>query len=184
MMQSPINKRQSIGALALSAVALVGIALNEGYSDKAITPVPGDVPTIGFGTTQGVKIGDKITPPKALARALADVQKYEGAVKKCVTVPLTQNEYDAYIDLAYNIGTAAFCGSTAVKRLNAYDYTGACEAILLFKKFQGRDCSLLENKHLCGGIWTRRQAAHQQCTGAAPVRATGVTPGARLLRSR
>jgi len=35
-----------------------------------VIPVKGDVPTIGFGTTTGVKLGDTTTPPKALARAL------------------------------------------------------------------------------------------------------------------
>lgn len=168
-MIAPSKLRVGIVALTLSAAGLVGVVSQEGYSDHAIIPVPGDVPTIGFGTTEGVKLGDKITPPKALARALVDVQQYEGAVKECVHVPLTQGEYDAYIDLAYNIGPGAFCGSTVVKRLNGYDYAGACEAILLFKKFQGRDCSLPENKRLCGGIWTRRQATYQKCTGAAQI---------------
>ena len=156
MIPSPINKRQSIGALALSAVALVGIALSEGYSDHAIIPVPGDVPTLGFGTTEGVHLGDKITPPKALARALVDVQKYEGAVKKCVTVPLTQGEYDSYIDLAYNIGPGAFCGSTLVKRLNEYHYDEACRQILVWNKFKGKALS---------GLTKRRQAEYQQCIG-------------------
>ncbi len=158
--------RLSIAALMLSAVGFVGLALNEGYSDKAITPVKGDVPTIGFGTTEGVKPGDTTTPPKALARALQDVGKYEGAIKRCVTVPLHQYEYDAYVDLAYNVGPGAFCGSTLVKRLNAEDYDGACAEILRWRFYQGKDCSAPENKRLCGGLWTRRQAENARCTGA------------------
>lgn len=124
-----MDKRITIAALALSAAGFVGIALNEGYTDKAVIPIPGDVPTIGFGTTQGVKLGDKTTPPAALARALTDVSKFEGAVKKCVKVPLHQYEYDAYIDFAYNIGPTKFCTSTLVKKLNAQDYSGACAEI-------------------------------------------------------
>ena len=157
--------RLSIAALALSAAGFVGIALNEGYSDKAITPVPGDVPTIGFGTTEGVKPGDTTTPPKALARALQDVSKYEGAIKRCVTVPLHQYEYDSYVDLAYNVGPGAFCGSTLVKKLNAEDYPGACAEILRWRFYQGRDCSAPENKRLCGGLWTRRQQENARCKG-------------------
>ena len=53
--------RVHVAALALSASAIVGIALHESFVPTAYTPVPGDVPTIGFGTTEGVKIGDKIT---------------------------------------------------------------------------------------------------------------------------
>lgn len=68
--------RGGIGAMVLSAAALVGLALHEGYSDKAIIPVKGDIATIGFGTTGGVKLGDTITPPRALMRALQDIQKF------------------------------------------------------------------------------------------------------------
>lgn len=69
--------RRTVAGLTLSAAALVGIVLQEGYTDRAVIPVKGDVPTIGFGTTTGVKLGDTTTPPKALARALTDVQQFE-----------------------------------------------------------------------------------------------------------
>lgn len=160
-----MNPRFGLGALALSAAGLVGIVVQEGYSDAAIIPVKGDVPTIGFGSTTGVKLGDKTTPPRALARALADVQAYEGALKRCVTVPLYQHEYDAYVSLAYNIGPTAFCSSMLVKKLSAPDYPGACAEILRWKNFQGHDCSKAEYKSLCGGLWTRRQAEFKQCMG-------------------
>lgn len=148
--------RTQLASLTLSAAALVGIALHEGYSDKAYTPVPGDVSTIGFGTTQGVKPGDSITPPKALQRALQDVQQFEGAIKRCVTAPLHQHEYDAYISLSYNIGQAAFCGSTLVRKLNAQDYAGACKEILRWDRFKGQPLT---------GLTNRRQAEFQQCAG-------------------
>lgn len=149
-----IQKRTLAGSL--SAVGLVAILLHEGYSEKAIEPVPGDVPTIGFGTTEGVKMGDRITPPKAVARALADVQKFEGALRKCVKVPLSQGEYDAYVNLAYNIGPKAFCGSTLVVKLNAQDYAGACSEILKWDKFQGKPLR---------GLTLRRQEEYRMCTG-------------------
>lgn len=150
-----INKpRSALAVLAISGAALVTLVMNEGYSDKAIIPVPGDVPTIGFGTTENVRIGDTTTPPKALQRALADVSKYEGAIKKCVKVPLTQNEYDAYVDLAYNIGAPAFCGSTLVRKLNAGDYEGACNEILKWDKFKGKPLR---------GLTLRRQKERDLC---------------------
>lgn len=149
--------RMQLAGLALSASALVGIALHEDYSSRAIIPVPGDKPTIGFGTTDGVKLGDSITPPKALQRALQDIQQYEGAIKRCVTVPLHQREYDAYTSLTYNIGQTAFCNSTLVRKLNAQDYEGACKEILRWDRFQGKPLS---------GLTKRRQAEFQQCVGA------------------
>lgn len=151
------RKRSVIAGIVLSASALVAIVTSEGYTDTAVIPVPGDVPTIGFGTTEGVKPGDRITPPKALARALTDVQKFEGAMKRCVIVPLHQYEYDAYVSLAYNIGPGAFCGSTLVKRLNAGDYIGACQAILMWDKFKGKPLR---------GLTIRRQSEYKTCVGA------------------
>ena len=160
-----MRTRQIAAALTLSASALVGIALHEGYRDTAYIPVPGDVPTIGFGTTEGVKMGDRITPPKALARALTDVQKFEGALKQCVTVPLHQHEYDAFVGFSYNVGSAAFCRSGIVKKLNAGDYKGACGEILRWTYFQGKNCAAPENARLCGGLAKRRHEEYRQCMG-------------------
>ena len=157
--------RTTLAALSLSAVALVGIVMHEGYTDRAVIPVPGDVPTIGFGTTQGVKIGDTTTPPKALSRALSDMQKFEGALKQCVTVPLHQHEYDAFVGFSYNVGSGAFCRSSMVKKLNAGDYPGACREILRWTYFQGKDCAAPENARLCGGLAKRRQDEYRQCIG-------------------
>lgn len=140
----------------MSAAALVGLALHEGYRGEAYIPVPGDVATIGFGTTAGVKMGDRITPEKALARALTDAQKFEGALKQCVKVPLHQHEYDAYIQFSYNVGSTAFCGSTLVRKLNALDYEGACKELLRWTKAGGRELP---------GLVKRRQAEYQLCRG-------------------
>jgi lysozyme len=150
-------KRTGIAALVLSAAGLVGIVSQEGYTDKAVIPVAGDVPTIGFGTTEGVKLGDKTTPPKALARALSDVSKFEGAIKQCVKVPLYQYEYDAYTSLAYNIGAGAFCGSQLVKLLNQGLYPEACKQILRWDKFQGQPLK---------GLTTRREKEYRTCIGS------------------
>jgi lysozyme len=151
-----MKARIVIGALTLSASALVGIAVHEGYRGEAYIPVKGDVPTIGFGTTAGVKSGDTIEPVQALVRKLADVQRFEGALKQCVRVPLHQHEYDAFLSLAYNIGPGAFCGSTLVRRLNAGDYAGACAEILRWDRFRGEPLR---------GLTLRRQAENRQCLG-------------------
>lgn len=150
--------RRLIAALALSAAGLVGIVAHEGYTDRAVIPVKGDVPTIGFGTTGGVKMGDTITPPKALARALTDVQKFEGALKQCVTVPLHQHEYDAFVSLAYNIGEGAFCRSTLVRELNKANYLGACREILRWDYANGQRLP---------GLTKRREAEYRQCLGVS-----------------
>lgn len=150
--------RTAVAALSLSAAGLVGLVMHEGYSDKAYIPVKGDVPTIGFGTTGGVKMGDKITPHQALARALSDVNKFEGALKECVHVPLHQHEYDVYVSFSYNVGSKAFCNSTLVKKLNAQDYEGACAQLLRWTKVGGKEIQ---------GLVNRRKQDYQQCMGKA-----------------
>ncbi|GAP37884.1 lysozyme [Piscinibacter sakaiensis] len=169
--------RLVIAGLSLSAAGLVGIAVHEGYSERAYPdPVHGTkVPTIGFGSTAGVKMGDTTDPVSALQRKEREVRVFEGAIKACVTVPLYQAEYDAYVDLAYNIGPGrdgvadGFCWakrggpSNLVRRLNAGDYVGACNAILDWRYAGGQDCSVSRS---CRGLWLRRQQLQQRCLGA------------------
>jgi lysozyme len=149
-------ERKHIATISLSATALVALLLHEGYRENAYTPVAGDVPTIGFGTTTGVKLGDRTSPEKALTVAMRDVQAFEGAIKECVTVPLHQYEYDAYTSLAYNIGSNAFCQSTLVRKLNTQDYVGACNQILRWDQFKGKPLA---------GLTKRRQEEYKKCLG-------------------
>lgn len=147
--------RLKLAALSLSASALVGIATWEGFSSKAYQDIVG-IWTIGFGTTEGVKQGQTIDPVKALQRKMTDVQKFEGAIKQCVRVPLHQHEYDAYLSLAYNIGPTAFCNSTLVRRLNQEQYDLACREILRWDKAGGKAVR---------GLTLRREAEYRQCMG-------------------
>jgi lysozyme len=101
-------------------------------------------------------MGDSIDPVKALQRKITDVQKFEGALKQCVTVPLHQREYDSYLSLAYNIGPTAFCNSTLVRLLNQARYEEACAQILRWNRAGGR---------VVQGLTNRRQAEYRQCIG-------------------
>lgn len=151
-----LKRRLVVGALSLSAAGLVSIAGYEGYSDEAYIPVPGDVPTIGYGSTAGVQMGDTITPPKALERLVRDVGVAESAIGRCVKVPLYQHEYDAFASLAYNIGSEAFCSSTLVRKLNAGDYSGACQELKRWVYVDGRRVQ---------GLVNRREKELQMCMG-------------------
>lgn len=148
--------RSSVAALALSAAALVGLVTYEGYRGEAYIPVEGDVATLGFGSTSGVKAGDTTDPITALQRTLADVARFEAALKRCVKVDLFQHEYDSYIQLSYNIGSSAFCNSTLVKKLNTEDYVGACNEILRWVYFQGNRLK---------GLVSRRKNEYALCVG-------------------
>lgn len=149
-------KRLPIAALVLSAGTLIGIAAHEGYRDTAYIPVPGDVPTIGYGETKDVKMGDKTDPIRALIRLNESANEYASAVKRCAPVPMHQHEFDAYVSLTYNIGPSAFCNSTVARRLVMLDYQGACDAILMWNKAGGR---------VLKGLVKRREAERRQCLG-------------------
>lgn len=163
------DARLHVAALILSAVGFAGIAINEGYSDKAVIPVPGDPYTIGLGSTRrddGNPVGpnDRITPPAAIRRAVRDIGVKEAALRTCFgDAALTQYEWDAYVDLAYNVGAGAVCNSSIPIKAKRQQYDAACKTILDFKRVQGRDCSAPANARFCGGVWARRQAAAHLC---------------------
>ncbi len=149
-----MNPRYAVASLALSAAAFVGLIVSEGYTEKAIIPVKGDVPTYGFGTTDGVKMGDKTDPISSVKLALRDVNKFEGAIKQCVKVPLSQTEYDAWVKFTYNIGSSAFCNSTAVRLLNQGEYKAACDQMLRW---------VFVGPNKVQGLVNRRQKEHALC---------------------
>jgi lysozyme len=159
--------RISLAVLSLSAAGFVGILQREDYREKAYPdPTYGwKIPTVGFGTTEGVKQGDSLKVVPAIERALTDVSQFEGALKRCVKVPLSQAEYDLYVNLSYNIGSAGFCGSTIVKQLNQQNYIGACDSILMWKMSNKQDCSAPGNR-TCSGLWKDRLKAHKTCMEA------------------
>lgn len=166
-----MNKRTPAAALTLTAAALVGLLAHEGYSDRAIIPVQGDRPTVGFGSTfrddgSPVQMGDTITPPKAVARTYAHIARDEQGIKACVTAPLLQAEYDLMVDFAYQYGVPTLCASSIVRHANAGRYVQSCEAYLLYKRAAGRDCSVRSNG--CYGVWTRSQDRYKRCMEAQP----------------
>lgn len=152
-----MKRRLAVAGLSLSAIGLLTIAKWEGFSDHAYIPVPGDVPTIGFGSTEGVKMGDTITVPKAIERLYRDTEKAESAIGRCVKVPLSQGEFDAFTSFAFNVGTEAFCSSTLVKKLNSGDYEGACQELKRWVYVDGRRVQ---------GLVNRREAEYRLCMGA------------------
>jgi len=162
--------RRHVAALSLSAVALVGLWVEEGYTDKTIIPVKGDRPTNGFGSTFNedgtpIKMGDVTTPVAAAKRSLAHIQKDENGLRKCVTAPLSQVEYDLMMNFGYQYGIPKLCGSSIVRLANAGDYVGSCKAYLKYRFVDGYDCSTPGNKR-CIQVWTRSQYRYQKCMEA------------------
>ena len=83
---------------------------------------------------------------------LTEFEEYEGYVEKYVTVPLTQNQFDALVVWVYNLGPTNFRNSTLLKELNSGDYTAAGKEIIRWNKAGGK---------VLAGLGKRREAEAQ-----------------------
>lgn len=170
--------RIAVAALSLSAAGLVGILTREDIKLQAYPdPVHGwKVPTIGAGSTKGVKQGDTITPLGAVQRAHRELRVFEGEMKKCMEgIALFQHELDSFMRLGHNIGSHNFCfnenggDGVVVRHLRAGDYAGACAAILQYdragpvRRPEDR-CSHPDNR-TCRGLWRDRLETKALCEG-------------------
>jgi lysozyme len=125
----------------------------EGFSSKPYL-CPAKIPTIGYGNTyypdgKRVTLLDKeITKQNALEIFKSVADRFASRVSKLVTSPLNQNQFNALVSIAYNIGTGNFASSTLLKKVNKNhnDITIALE----FKKWNK------VNKKEVAGLTKRR----------------------------
>ena len=91
------------------------------------------IPTIGYGNTyyedgRAVKLTD---PPITQARGeellKSVLVRYESAVNRYVQVPISQNQFDALVSFAYNVGNENLRKSTLMKLLNEKKYGQAAD---------------------------------------------------------
>ena len=95
----------------------------EGYSLSAYRDGAG-VPTIGWGHTLGVAMGQMITPGQAETDFVSDMAHAVAGVNASASTA-TQNQFDALVDFAFNEGTHALATSTLLRLHNAGDHVGA-----------------------------------------------------------
>lgn len=114
------------------------IKKSEGLRLEAYLPTPNDVPTIGYGHTKGVRMGQRISLAQAEQFLLEDVDWAEDAVNSLVKVRLSQNQFDALVSFVFNVGATAFSKSTLLRLLNAGDYKGAADQFLRWNKQAGK----------------------------------------------
>ncbi|WP_044034749.1 lysozyme, partial [Microcystis aeruginosa] len=100
---------------------------------------PAGVWTIGIGTTcypdgRRVREGDKITDQQAEGFLVNECEEKAKAVDELVNVDLHQNQFDALVSFAYNVGIGAFKESTLRRKLNEKDYEGAANEFKRWNK--------------------------------------------------
>ena len=109
----------------------------EGFRGEAYRDVVGVV-TIGFGFTSGVKMGDKMTLAEARDRLKREIVEYEQGVLAACTRKPNQNQFDAFVCFAFNVGVAGFRKSSVLKAHNRGDYQAAARAFGLWNKAGGK----------------------------------------------
>ena len=95
--------------------------------------------TIGVGhLIQPSETFGTITLDHALDILANDLIRFEEAVNKYVTVPLEQNQFDALVSFAFNVGVGAFKSSTLLKKLNVGFYESIPDQMLRWTKAGGK----------------------------------------------
>lgn len=116
----------------------------EGFSSKPYL-CPANIPTIGYGNTyypDGQKVTLKDNPIDELkANEILEYvanKDFGSFINKVVKVALNQNQFDALVSFAYNIGNGNLQNSTLLKKLNSGDYQGASNEFLRWNKSGGK----------------------------------------------
>ena len=119
---------------------------------------PAGVPTIGYGTTKGVKMGQAITRDEADRLLREDAKRLASHITALVKVKLSQHQFDALVSFVYNVGPSAFAGSTMLRLINQGLYADAARQFQRWNKAGGE---------VLPGLTRRRAAERDLFMGAA-----------------
>lgn len=144
--------------MKVSAAGMAMIQSFEGLRLRAYKDIVGVV-TIGYGHTgKDVKMGMTITKAQAEDMMRMDLAWFEQAVGGLLQLKATQNQFDAMVSLAYNIGGNAFADSTLLRKFNKGDSPGAADEFLRWTRAGGKNVQ---------GLVRRRQQERNHFLGAA-----------------
>jgi lysozyme len=129
-----IKGKQAVNT-ASNGIAL--IKYFEHCSLNAFKPIPTDPWTIGWGRAHGISEGQTCTPDEADRMLREDLASTEQAVSASLKVQPTQNQFDAMVSLAYNIGVTAFEDSTLLRLVNIYAKENAALQFARWNKSKG-----------------------------------------------
>ena len=114
------------------------VAQFEGLSLKAYH-CPAGILTIGYGHTgKDVFEGQEITKDEALDLLASDLTKHFDAIKRMITVEVTENQCIALLSFAFNVGATNFQRSSVRKNLNRGAPLQAAESVLLWNRAGGK----------------------------------------------
>ncbi len=136
-----ISSAQSSDAAFLE-VAVPFVGRWEGLRLNAYLDIVG-VPTVCYGETKGVQFGDSYTKAECDAMLAREILSYRDRLRSAFARDTIVNRLPiprdvAFTSLAYNVGVSGTANSTAVRRLNEANVTGACTALGWWNKAGGR----------------------------------------------
>ena len=109
----------------------------EGFKSSAYLD-PVGIWTIGYGFIDGVKPGDKMTRAEADSRLREELGGYEASVLLATGGNVSQQEFDALVCFAWNVGSVGMMNSSVIKFHNQGDKTTAASAFKLWNKAGGK----------------------------------------------
>ncbi|MDZ4392501.1 lysozyme [Cypionkella sp.] len=143
-----------LGAAAAIAAAITFIAPWEGVELRAYRDIVG-VPTICYGETRGVKMGDTATHTQCETQLAKAVAEFEKAGRECLPAQLPDKTRASFLSFSYNLGPRILCNSPTMSRLiKARDIAGACKAMTMFNRAGGK---------VVRGLTRRREAEKALC---------------------
>lgn len=149
---------KSSAVTAFLSVALPLIAQWEGKRNEAYLDIVG-VPTICYGSTRGVELGDYKSDQECLDLLKDEVLEYREGLHKYFTRETKKERLPpkrdaAFVSLAYNVGISGAGNSTATRRLNKGNIKGACTALTWWNRAGGR---------VVRGLVNRRTQEYELC---------------------
>lgn len=157
-----MSRRAGLASIVGAAVAAALLTFTPSFEGTKLTTYRdlGGVLTYCTGATENAMWGNTYTPEQCRAQLERDLERHAAGVARCVPMSrLTAGQRVAFVDVAYNIGVPAFCGSSMARRANAGDMAGACDALLMWNKVGGKEVR---------GLTRRRQAERELCLKGLP----------------
>lgn len=146
--RKPPSKAAIGGTLGLAAAVALATPLIQKWEGKRNDPYRDivGVLTVCYGETANVQMR-RYSDAECSAMLGKSIEKHAKPVLAC-TPALGTRPYElaAAISLAYNVGTSAYCKSTADRRFDAKNWRGGCDAILMWNKAGGRYVQGLANR--------------------------------------
>lgn len=150
--------RKAGAAGVVTAAILIAVPVVSQFEGLWLTAKPDrlayNIPTVCYGETEGVRVGDTYTKSQCQEMLAKKLPRYANEIAKCIKVEISDKTRASFISISYNIGTAGFCRSTMLRKLNAGDTRGACNAMMAWNRAGGR---------VVQGLINRRNAERKMC---------------------